>query len=109
MNIVKINNVNQNFKGLLTIAGPVKDSEVTINTDNVAAILKAKHIDKKEDSVVGVGFNEGAVVLMNNGMSINTFLPTETVIDAYKKAKEAGSYKVESKFNPVLSKPLLSF
>ena len=104
MNISRVNSVNNNFKGLLTIVGPDKESAVTINTDNVSTIVKNKYIEKKEDATLGVGFAKGAVISMNSGTNINTYLPAETIIDAYKKANENDSYQVESKFNPLLSR-----
>lgn len=107
MNIVKINGASNSFKGLLTITGPDKDKAVTVNTNSVSTILNNNYLDKKEDSLLGVGYIKGAVISMNNGTNIYTSLPTETIIDAYKKAKDTGSYQVESKYNPGLYKPLL--
>lgn len=107
MNITRINAINMSFKGLLTISGPNKECDVILNTDNVSTILKQPYFDKKENSAIGVGTKQGAVITMNNGTIINTFLPVETVIDAYKKAKVANEYKLEAKFDPVAIKPMI--
>lgn len=105
--ISRINFLNKSFSGLLTITGPNKEDDVTLNTDNVSTILKKPYIDKKDDSIVGIGTMQGAIIAMNNGTIIHTFLPAETVINAYQKAKTTDEYKLETKYNPVISKPLL--
>lgn len=107
MNVAPINMSKNPFKGLLTISGPNKDKEIIVNTDNISTIAKHSYIDKKEDAVLGVGMKAGSVIAMNNNTSIHTFLPIETIIDAYKKAKENNDYKIETKFDPVIQKGLL--
>lgn len=106
MNISKINNAQ--FKGLLTITGPDKKTGVTLNTANISTISQDNFIDTKEDSLLGIGRHQSAVISMNNGVNVTTFLPTETIIDAYKKAQNTEDYKVETKYNPVVTGKLLS-
>lgn len=106
MNISKVNNTS--FKGLLTISGPDKETDITVNTDNIATISKKPFIGAKEDSMLGIGHKLGAIVTMNNGLVINTFLPVENVIEAYKQAEVNGEAKLETKYAPVMSKPLIA-
>lgn len=103
MNISEVKLGNTSFKGLLTISGPNKEVDVTINTDNVSAIFKSIYFDKMEDAALGVGVKRSAVIAMNDGTRIKTFLPTETVIDAYTKAKTT-DYKLDSNFDPLVTK-----
>lgn len=106
MNVSRVNNVGNSFRGLLTITGPDKDSAVTINTDNVSTIVSTKFMDKKDEAMLGIGVVQGSILSMNSGTNIHTFLPLEKVIDAYKQAKDTGSCQVETKYNPILYKPL---
>jgi len=109
MNIMPINKMNTSFKGLLTISGPNKgivhnNNDVVINTDNISTIATRGYLDKSEKSILGVELNNGAFIAMNNGEYIKTFLPLETVIDAYKKAETTGDYKLETKFTPIVTR-----
>lgn len=105
MNISRIGNIS--FNGLLIISGPDKETDVIVNTDNIATISKRPFIGTKEDSILGMGHNLGAIITMNNGLVINTFLPVENVIESYKQAKANGEFKLETKFAPVITKPLI--
>jgi|GEM_PF-5774889 len=104
MNLSRISNQNTSFKGLLTISGPNKGSDVTLNTNSISTIREKPYFDKKEDTSVGIKTKQNTVITLNNGISINTYVPTETVVDAYKKAKVTGEYKLETKFNPLVEK-----
>lgn len=105
MNISKINSTS--FKGLLTISGPNKNNDVIVNTKAVSTINVLPYMGEKEGSVLGVGNNEGATLTMNNGIRVRTFLPIENVVDAYKQAEANGAAKLETKYNPVMAKPLI--
>lgn len=105
MNISKIDDTQ--FKGLVTIAGPDKKAAVTINTANISTIYQDNFIENKDDSLLGVGRSCGAVISMNNGLNVSTFLPTETIIDAYKKSQNTEDLQLETKYNPVVTKRLL--
>ena len=104
MNVSKINNTP--FKGLLTISGPNKNNDVTVNTNAVSTINTLPYFGEKEDSTFGIGNKEGAVLTMNNGAGVRTFLPVENVVKAYKQAEASGEAKLETKYNPVMYKPL---
>lgn len=109
MNINPINKANSSFKGLLTLSGPNKDKNIVVNTDTISTISYSHpYLDKKEDSTLGIGYKNSAMIRLNNDKTITTFMPIETVVDAYKKANEAGEYKLETKFDPVLSYKILS-
>jgi hypothetical protein len=97
---------NITFKGLLTLEGPDKEHNIVVNTDNISTLSKNIYFDKKDDSILGVGSKQNTVITMNNGVNIRTYLPTNTVIDAYKKATSTGDYKLETPFNPLMSKLL---
>ena len=102
-----INSLSQNmvnFKGLLTLSAPNKDNNISINTDNVASIYTKPYYEKVDKSVFALELNQGATISMANGSKIRTFLPAETVIDAYKKAQSTGECKLETKYNPVVTK-----
>lgn len=107
MNVSKVNNIS--FRGLLTISGPDKIKEIIVNTNSVSTIKSLVYLDKKEDSdnVLGVGAKDYAVITMNTGIRVTTFVPIDKVIDAYKQAEANGEAKLESKRNPVMEKPLL--
>lgn len=109
MQITPINMSKNAFKGLLTISGPNKDKDITLNTDNISTIAKHSYIDKKEDTLLGVGWKAGSVIAMNNSTNIHIYSPPETIIDAYKKAKGDNEYKIETKYDPVIEKGLLKF
>lgn len=108
MNVKSINMSKNSFKGLLIISGPNKDKELILNTDNISTISKHSYIGKTEDAALGVGLKTGSVIAMNNNTNIHTFLPLETIIDAYKKAKVDNEYKLETKYDPVIEKGLLN-
>lgn len=93
-----------NFKGLLTLSAPNKDNNITINTDSVSSIYTKPYYDKVENSMFSLSLNQGATISLTNGAKIRTFLPAETVIDAYKKAQSTGEYKLETKYSPVVEK-----
>lgn len=109
MNVKPISMFKSSFKGLLTISGPNKDKEITLNTDNISTIAKHSYIDKKEDALLGVGMKAGSFIAMNDGTNIHIYSPPETIINAYKKAKEDNEYKIETKFDPTIEKRLLDF
>lgn len=104
MNISKINATS--FNGLLTISGPDKKADIIVNTKAVSTINQMPFIGEKEGSLLGVGSKEGAILTMNNGTRVHTFLPTENVVEAYKQAKVKGEAKLETKYNPAMYKPL---
>lgn len=106
MNISKVNNTS--FNGLLTISGPDKKSDVIVNTKAISTINTLPYMGEKEDSLLGVGVTEGAVLTMNNGTRVRTFLPGENVVEAYKQAEANGEAKLETKYNPVMEKPLFA-
>lgn len=105
MNISKINGTS--FKGLLTISGPNKNNDVIVNTKNVSTINVLPYMGEKEGNILGIGNNEGAVLTMNNGIRVRTFLPIENVVEVYKQAEVNGEAKLETKYNPVMAKPLM--
>lgn len=107
MNITSINATKTSFKGLLTISGPNKEKDVIINTNNISTILKHPYFDKKEDSPLGIGAIYGAIITMNNGTNIKTFLSNKDVIEAYKKAETTNAYTLKTKYDPLVTKPLL--
>lgn len=107
MNISKVNNTS--FKGLLTISGPNKNNDIIVNTEAVSTINTFHYIGEKEGSLLGIGSNKGAVLGMNNGVSISTFVPVENVVEAYKQAEANGEAKLETKYNPVMEKPLVDY
>lgn len=104
MDISKVSNTS--FKGLLTISGPNKNNNVIVNTKTVSTINVLPYIGEKEGNLLNIGNNEGAVLTMNNGLRVRTFLPIENVVDAYKQAEANGEAKLETKYNPVMEKPL---
>lgn len=106
MNVTKVTSNNPMFSGLLTLSGPEKEKEVIVNTDNISAIVQKSYFDKKEAAPLGVGLNNGAIIAMNNGTNIYTFVPTKEVVDAYNKAKKDDEYTLKTKFDPVVAKPL---
>lgn len=105
MDIPKISSTS--FKGLLTISGPNKNNDVIVNTKAVSTINVLPYIGKKEGNLLSIGNNEGAVLTMNNGMRVSTFVPIENVVDAYKQAEANGEAKLETKYNPTMEKPLI--
>lgn len=105
MDISKVSNTS--FKGLLTLSGPNKNNDVVVNTKAVSTITELPYVGEKEGNLLGIGSNKGAVLTMNNGMKISTFVPIENVIEAYKQAEVNGEAKLDAKYNPVLEKPLL--
>lgn len=105
MNVSKIGNAP--FKGLLTISGPDKETDVIVDTDKVSTVNKRSLIGPKGDSLLE-GDKTKATIIMDNGFVINTFLPVENVVEAYKQAKTSGESKLETKFVPVITKPLIS-
>jgi len=107
MNIPKINTTS--FNGLLTISGPDKKNEVIVNTKAISTINTLSYLGEKEGSLLGIGNNEGAVLTMNNGTSVRTFLPSEKVVEAYKQAEANGEAKLVTKYNSAIEKPLLAF
>lgn len=107
MKIAPMNMSKNSFKGLLTISGPNKDKEIIVNTDNISTIVKHSYMDKKEDTVFGIGSKAGSFIAMNDSTIIHIFSSPETVIDAYKKAKGDNEYKIETKFDPVIERKLL--
>jgi len=107
MNISKINATS--FNGLLTISGPDKKVDVIVNTKAISTINTLPFIGEKEGSLLGIGYKGGAVLMMNNGTSVRTFLPSENVVEAYKQAEANGEAKLETKYNPTIEKPLLAF
>lgn len=104
MNVSKISNTS--FNGLLTISGPNKKADIIVNTKAVSTISQKPFIGDKEDSLLGVGNKEGAVLTMDNGIRIRTFMPIENVVDAYKQASVKGEAKLETNYNPLMEKPL---
>lgn len=105
MQINKINNTP--FNGLLTISGPNKNLDIIVNTNAISTINTQPYIGTKEDSVLGIGNRKGAVLMMNNDAKVNTFVPTENIVEAYKQAKKDGEATIESKYNPIMEKPLI--
>lgn len=106
MNISKISNVS--FNGLLTISGPNKKNDIIVNTKAVSTINVLPYIDGKDGKVLDIGYNEGAVLTINNDAKVRTFLPLEKVVDAYKQAEANGEAKLETKYNPTMEKPLIN-
>lgn len=104
MNISKINNAS--FKGLLTVSGPNKNNDVIVNTKAVSTINVLPYMGEKEGNILGIGNNEGAVLTMNNGVRVRTFVPIENAVEAYQQAETNGKAKLETKYNPVMEKPL---
>lgn len=105
MHISKIENTS--FKGLLTISGPNKKTDVIVNTKAVSTINVSPYIGAKEGNLLGIGNNEGAVLTMNNGIRVHTFVPVENAVEAYKQAEANGEAKLEIKYNPIMDKPLI--
>lgn len=105
MDISKVSNTS--FKGLLTISGPNKSNDVIVNTKSVSTINVSSYIGKKEGNVLNIGTNDGAVLTMNNGVKVSTFVPIENVVGAYKQAEANGEAKLETKYNPIMEKPLI--
>lgn len=105
MNISKVNTTH--FKGLLTISGPNKNNDVIVNTKAVSTINVLPYMGEKEGNVLGIGSNEGAVLTMNNGVGVRTFSPIANIVNSYKQAETNGEAKLETKYNPVMYKPLM--
>ncbi|MDD3436819.1 MAG: hypothetical protein PHC64_06690 [Candidatus Gastranaerophilales bacterium] len=106
MIISKINNIS--FNGLLRISGPNKNNDITVNTNAVSTISTSPYISKKEGNLLNIGSNEGAVLTLNNGTSVYTFLPVENVVEAYKQAEVNEEAELKTKYNPIMEKPLIS-
>lgn len=104
MTISKINSTS--FKGQLTISGPNKNKDIIVNTKAVSMINMMPYLGEKEGNIMGIGNLEGAVLTMNNGIRVSTFLPVENVVEAYKQAETSGEAKLTTKYNPAMEKPL---
>lgn len=98
MNISPINSAAPKFKGLLTISGPDKNLAISVNTDNISTINTTKYFGK------GFVLTEGAIIMMNSGASVNTYMPRHIVAEAYTKAKNEEQFNLETPYNPVLTK-----
>lgn len=104
MNVSKIDSTS--FNGLLTVSGPNKKNDVIVNTKSISTINVLPYFGEKEGNILNIGANEGAVLTMNNGLRVRTFVPIENVIDAYKQAEVKGEAKLGTNYNPVMEKPL---
>ena len=105
MNITPAN--NNHFKGLLIISGPNKKLDVAINTDSVTNISNEPYYDKKEGALLKIGVNDGAIISLSNRTNVSTYLPMETVVDAYQKAAKDGKFKLETKYDPIITKLII--
>lgn len=95
------------FKGLLEISKSDKKNEIIIvDTDKVSTISRNSFIGPKGDYTLFSGDKQEGVIIMDNGSYINTFLPVENVIEAYKQAKADGESKLETKIAPTITQPL---
>lgn len=104
MHISPVNSSMNGFKGLLTISGPDKKLSISVNTDNISTINPTRYIDYNK----GFTLADGSVIMMNSGASVNTYLPRNTVADAYAKAKAQDQYNIETPYNPALTKGLFA-
>lgn len=106
MNVTLFNTIA--FNGLLTIQGADKTSSIAINPNNISTISSGTFLDRSGNAMLGFKKVNGAVLTMNNGNNIHTYLPMDTVINAYNQAKNNDNYVLETKYNPLVSKPIFA-